>query len=766
MTPCARPGCTGVVDETGYCDVRGHRNDPPSAEATGATGAAGVIGAAEEPARSHGTSGTVPLPVLPATDPLSRVDPAPRPPEHGRPCARPGCAGVVGGGYLGQPPLFEGVCSLCRTPYSFRPKLLPGEMVDRYRVLGCLAHGGLGWVYLAWDTGLELHVALKGLIGDGDEHARRVAVRERQILTVLHHPNIVRILNFVTHPDPRSKTETDYIVMEYVDGRSLHEVAATGDLPVEQVISYGLGILSAFEYLHGFADAGSGRRGLLYCDMKPDNVLHTGDRVKLIDLGAARWIGDRTSPLVHTRDFQVSQEEIDEHWLTVRSDLHTVGRTLESLLPGGWQAGDTPGAESFLRLLRRATAPFPERFSSAAEMAEQLRGVLREILSLRDGLPRPEPSTVFTPTAALLDAGLGAVPPLDHWIGPAGRTALLDPGRPAPSVGAVRLPTPRVNPDDPEAGHLANVSVDDPRRLVDTLGALRRESAEAYLLMCRAHLELAEIDEAGRCLERAGTVLGEGAPYDWRTAWHHGLLALAEGRADLALERFDAVYTALPGEDAPKLALGFCAEHLGEPDRAARHYRAVWHRDRSQVSAAFGLARIHLAEGARGEAVRILDQVPRVSRHFDAARIAAVRIHAGRLPGGPGAGACLPTAADLGEVIDRLPDLYLDGGDRDGDARARLRAALQEAALEWVLEGGGRRAVPGATGTRPGSTTGGGTGVSRGYGPPVLADPVGEAAQRALLEESLRRLAQQADDARRHNALIDLANTVRPRTRR
>ncbi|MBB4914003.1 serine/threonine-protein kinase [Streptosporangium saharense] len=734
MRPCARAGCTGVVDDTGYCDAQGHRNVPQPTKAVEATG-------------EHDFS-VVPLPRLPATDPLSHIDPAPHPPEHGRPCARPGCTGIVGGGYLGQPPLFEGVCSVCRTPYSFRPKLLSGEMVDRYRVLGCLAHGGLGWVYLAWDTRLELHVALKGLIGDGDEHARRVAVRERQILTVLHHPNIVRILNFVTHPDPRSGAETDYIVMEYVDGQPLHRLAAAGDLPVEQVIAYGLGILSAFEYLHGFADTGSGRRGLLYCDMKPDNVLHTGDRVKLIDLGAARWIGDRTSPLVHTRDFQVPQEEIDEHWLTVRSDLHTVGRTLEALLPDDWQAEDAPGAESFLRLLRRATAPFEERFASAAEMAEQLRGVLREILSLRDGVPRPEPSTVFAPTAALLDAGLGAVPPLDHWTDVAGRTASLDPGRPSPAQCAVRLPTPRVDPGDPEAGYLANVSVDDPRRLVDTLAAPRRESAQAHLLMCRAHLELAEIDEAGRCLERAGELLGGRAPYDWRMAWHRGLLALAEDRVEAARERFDAVCTALPGEDAPRLALGFCAEHLGEPDRAARHYRAVWRRDRSQVSAAFGLARIHLAEGARGEAVRVLDQVPRVSRHFDAARIAAVRIHAGRLPGG--AGVRLPTAADLGEAVNRLPDLYLDGGDRDGDARARLRAVLQEAALGWVLESG--------TGSFRRSPT--------RYGAPVLADPVGEAAQRALLEESLRRLAQQAQDAGRHDALIDLANTVRPRTRR
>ncbi|MFD0886963.1 tetratricopeptide repeat protein, partial [Streptosporangium algeriense] len=146
------------------------------------------------------------------------------------------------------------------------------------------------------------------------------------------------------------------------------------------------------------------------------------------------------------------------------------------------------------------------------------------------------------------------------------------------------------------------VFVPQERRLGAPLGDFMAEKGVTHCTLPPS--ALAEIDEAGRCLEKAGAILGGGAPYDWRTAWHHGLLALAEGRVDLAWKRFDAVYTALPGEDAPKLALGFCAEHLGEPDRAARHYRAVWRRDRSQVSAAFGLARIHLDEGARREAVR------------------------------------------------------------------------------------------------------------------------------------------------------------------
>ncbi|GAA2888143.1 serine/threonine-protein kinase [Streptosporangium fragile] len=778
MKPCKRPGCDGTVDDTGYCDTCGHedapdshadpQSPPPPGTPESPFGPRRPTGGESAP-RAHSVSGMagglISLPELLPEDPRSRVDPDPRPPAHGRPCGRKGCAGTIGGSHFGQPALLEGFCPACGTPYSFRPKLRPGEMVGQYEVVGCLAHGGLGWVYLARDTNLDgLYVALKGLINTNDEVAAQLAVRERRFLTAIHHPNIVRIFNFVTHPDPRTGEETGYIVMEYVGGQSLHKIAAGENLPIEQVIVYGLQILSAFEYLHDFTDTGSGRHGLLYCDMKPDNVIHTGKQIKLIDLGAVRWIGDTHAPLVYTHGFQVPREEIETYGLTVRSDFHTVGHTLRELLrlgPGQGAAGKDPadlGVESFNRFLDRATGPFDKRFSSAAEMSEQLRGVLREILSLRDGNPRPEPSAVFAPTAALLDAGLGAVPPLERWTDPAGRTPRLDPGMPTPSAVAVRLPTPQVDPADPAADFLANVSAGDPSRLIDKLGTVQVESAEAQFFMCRAHLELARIDLAEQCLARAEEFLGRSASYDWRVAWHRGLLALANGQVDLpgteagAVHEFDAVYTALPGEDAPKLALGFCAEHLGRPEQAERYYQAIWRRDRSQASAAFGLARIRLAAGDRAGAAKVLDQVPQVSRHFDAAGIAAVRICSGWLPAGP-ADSRLPGAADLDQVIDRLAALYLDGGDQDGDARARLTAAVQEVVLGWVLATGGVEAAS-IAGRKP------------GRGAPILADPADETHQRLLLEASFRRLARQAGNADDHDVLIDLANTVRPRTLR
>jgi len=537
------------------------------------------------------------------------------------------------------------------------PKLRAGDLVGgQYRVEGCLARGGLGWIYLAEDERLDDHVALKGLIDSDDGRARRLMEAERRALVDLKHPNIVQIRNFVRHG------RTDYIVMEYVSGRTLRQIeneARAGGAPfgepfrVGHVVSYGLEILEALGYLHG--------RGLLYCDMKPLNVMHTGSRVKLIDMGAVRRTEDRSSPVVGTPGYLVPKEEIREHGLTVRSDLFALGVTLRELLKAA--QGDRP--ESLDRALARAAhEDFEERFASAAEMAEQLRGVLREILSLQDGRERPERSARFAPSPVLLDGGMGAVPPLRWWTEreaePQDRASgLLEGIRPDPWAVATGLPVPRPDPADPEAGLLDAMDAADPGRLLAKLAQAPRPTAETELLRCRAHLCLADLGRAEKHLLEAESLTG-GARSPWSRLWHRGLLELARGNVSEARGHFDRVYSMLPGESAPKLALGFCEEYLGRPDRAERHYESVWRPDRSQASAVFGLARIRLSQRPRGEVVGLLDEVPRTSRHYDAARIAAIRVLLGPLPGRE-EGERLPSAEDFREALDRLPRLYLDG---------------------------------------------------------------------------------------------------------
>ena len=148
---------------------------------------------------------------------------------------------------------------------------------------------------------------------------------ERRFLAALDHPNIVRIHNFVAHEG------AGYIVMDYIGGKSLKAILAdrrdasggrNDPMPVDRAIAYTLGVLPAMGYFHA--------QGLLYCDMKPDNVMLSGDTLKIIDLGGVRHIDDEEAAIYGTLEYQAP--EVAETGPTVASDLYTVGRMLAVLL--------------------------------------------------------------------------------------------------------------------------------------------------------------------------------------------------------------------------------------------------------------------------------------------------------------------------------------------------------------------------------------------------------------------------------------------------
>jgi serine/threonine-protein kinase PknG len=480
-------------------------------------------------------------------------------------------------------------------------------------------------------------------------------------------------------------------------------------------------------------------------------VMFTQDRVKLIDVGSVRHLDARDPPVLTPRFHD--PEDVSARGVSVGSDLYAVGKTLNYLFEESGPRRDDgigPAVESFHRLVARAVLSAAERdrrFRSAADMSEQLTGVLREVLALRRRREYPERSTLFAPTPALLDAGLGAAPPLDDWAAAgAGATSVQAgvslPRRPTPPQVATGLPVPIADPDDPNAQLLATMTAPDPRGQLSQTTAIEPDSVGAQLLRCRAHIELAELDSAAECLVRAAELAGTTAHHDWRIAWHRALHALARQDVPAAKDGFEAVCKALPGEVAAKLALGACAELAGRLDNAEHDYRAVWQRDRSYASAAFGLVRIHLARGERDRARAVLDEVPRVSPHFRAARTAAVRAGIGQLDSASGT---VPTVADLTDAVRRLSRGEDGGSPSVGEAGERLTAAVREAALVWLLANAG---VP-LAGDRA-----------------VLGDPVTEHGLRTRLEASYRALARQARSADEHSALVDLANTFRPNTLR
>ncbi|MGC4980769.1 tetratricopeptide repeat protein [Streptomyces sp. DT193] len=724
-------------------------------------------------------AGLVEVPGVPRPDPRGMVLENPEVPERKRFCSRSDCGAPVGRSRGEVPGRTEGFCTKCGHPYSFVPKLRTGDIVHgQYEVMGCLAHGGLGWVYLAVDRAVsDRWVVLKGLLDTGDQDAMAAAISERRFLAEIEHANIVRIYNFVEHLDQRTGSLDGYIVMEYVGGKSLKELAngrRTADgkrdpLPVEQACAYGIEALEALGHLHS--------RNLLYCDFKVDNAIQTEDQLKLIDMGAVRRMDDDESAIYGTVGYQAP--EVAEVGPSVASDLYTVARTLAVLafdfqgytnvfvdsLPDPDNIEVFRQYESFYRLLVRATDPDPaRRFASAQEMSEQLTGVLREVVSLQTGRARPALSTLFGPETRVTDtelfgkaaedvSRLGArVVPVRTRKGaaalPAGTngTGPLPPGPPssatlvrpvAAAATALALPVPRVDPGDPNAGFLAGLIASAPAELIAALRAAPAASTELRLRELRARLEMGETNEAGSAVD----TLEADHPDDWRVVWYRGVTALASGENEIAALSFDAVYDAFPGEPAPKLALGVCAEVLGQLDNAAEYYRLVWTTDPSYVSAAFGLARVQLAAGDRRGAVRTLESVPESSIHYTAARVAAVRA---RLRQRPVTETAAPLLDDLTAAAGQVE--ALDGFGLDAVRREQLSTEVLGCALDWVLSG--------SQGSAPAS----------GRGTALLGSELDERGLRFGLERSYRTLARLARGGEERIDLVERANRYRPRT--
>ncbi|GKQ35479.1 serine/threonine protein kinase [Streptomyces sp. A012304] len=709
--------------------------------------------------------GLVSVPQVPRPDPRAMVLENPEVPERKRYCSRSDCGAPVGRSRGEQPGRTEGFCTKCGHPYSFVPKLKAGDVVHgQYEVVGCLAHGGLGWIYLAVDRAVsDRWVVLKGLLDTGDQDAMAAAISERRFLAEIEHANIVRIYNFVEHLDQRTGSLDGYIVMEYVGGKSLKEIANArrtpqgkrDPLPVEQACAYGIEALEALGHLHS--------RNLLYCDFKVDNAIQTEDQLKLIDMGAVRRLDDDESAIYGTVGYQAP--EVAEVGPSVASDLYTVGRTL-AVLTFDFQGYTTVYAdslpdpdsievfrqyESFYRLLVRATDPDPaRRFASAQEMAEQLTGVLREVVSVQTGRPRPSLSTLFGPEVKVTDTEL--FPKLDGEVSRlgaravTGRAAAAGAGAPPAlpgglvkpvdaSAAALALPVPHVDPADPNAGFLAGLLASAPAELITALTAAPSPSVETRLRQVRARLENGDSTAALTSL----SALEDERPDDWRVVWYRGLACLVTGDHEGSALAFDAIYDAFPGEPTPKLALGLCAEVLGQLDNAAEYYRLVWSTDPSYVSAAFGLARVQLAAGDRGSAVRTLESVPESSIHYTAARVAAVRA---RLRQRTAAAADVPFLEDLTAAAAQVEALEAYG--LDPTRREQLSAEVLGSALDWILSGGGRA---GPDGRRV-----------------LLGSDLDERGLRFGLERSYRTLARLATGGEERIDLVERANRYRPRT--
>lgn len=743
MTECERRGHHGTVGADGICDtclrpaqpgtVPGRPENPESESASGTPGPPGPAEQRETEDPQHETREAggswwgLNLASLPSTSPVS-LDAVVKAdltvPVEKRTCQH--CGSAVGRGHDEGEALAEGFCPRCGKRYSLKPRLAPGETVGKYLIKGCIGYGGVGWVFLAEDTHLHgQYAVLKGLINPRDERAADAAARELDFLLEVDHPNVVRVKDFVSVPSGEDGEDARYIVMDYVRGHTLGDLAAQyqdqrGGMPAEHAIAYCLQLLAALDHLHG--------RGWLHCDITPRNVMVAGTEVKVIDLGAGCPQGT-TGHHWGVPGFRAP--EVRKHGCpTIRSDLYSAGKTLDTLFrwsPQDDQAG--PAAESLRLLINRAIADRPEeRFRDAEEMASQLSGVLREYVAARTGAPVPARASMFGPeTIGLPPGDLARIPPLSWWTrDDAFRSAASGAGRPLtgllpdPVDAAARLPAPRPDPRDPAADLVLSLSAADPDSAIEQVNGA--ESPEASLLVCRAELALRQLPAAKDACDRAEARCREG---DWRIGWHRALVRLAEGHWQDAFSGFMGTYQALPGEIVPKLGLGLCAEYLNEFADAERRFSTVWRTDQSYVAAAFGLARTRIRAGDRAGAVKAVDEVPGTSRHARAAEIAAFRLLTGFFP------RCVdPSGDDLEDAERRLREHPGLRPDSQEERQGPLWVLLTEARI-------------GCAG-----------GIRGKRGP-------GFAALRSDLEDGYLSLARRASDDDQHAVLMDLANEAR-----
>ncbi len=310
-----------------------------------------------------------------------------------------------------EPASAAAVHSAAQTPGV---RLLSG----RYSLGEVLGYGGMAEVYRARDVRLERDVAIKILREDlaRDPSFQNRFRREAQAAAALNHPMIVAVYD--TGSDDRHSPPLPYIVMEYVEGRTLREVLLhEGRLTQNRAIEIIIDVCAALDNSH--------RQSIVHRDIKPGNVMISRDgSVKVMDFGIARAVAQSTATVTQTAAVMgtaqyLSPEQARGEKVDARSDLYSAGVVLYELLTGQPPfQGDSPLAVAYQHVGEDAVPPSdierdlsPEvdavvmkalaknpanRYQSAGEMSDDLGRLLsgRRVLAtplLREPAQRPAP---------------------------------------------------------------------------------------------------------------------------------------------------------------------------------------------------------------------------------------------------------------------------------------------------------------------------------------------------------------------------------------
>src|SRR6266849_4353464 len=238
-------------------------------------------------------------------------------------------------------------------PAAPAPPVATERRIGKYIIKRELGRGGMGAVYLAEQPGLGREVAIKELIlsAVADPTALKRFMQEAQVMARTSHPNLVQV------HDLEQIGDANYIVLEFVRGKSLRDRINQGNLPLPQTFAVMHGVLQALDYAH--------KHAIVHRDMKPENVLMSdeGD-VKVADFGIARLTDDsgagstatKTGTTVGTPQY-MSPEQVASSKVDGRSDLYSAGIMFYELVVGQppFTASDADGP--FTLMAKHVQAP-------------------------------------------------------------------------------------------------------------------------------------------------------------------------------------------------------------------------------------------------------------------------------------------------------------------------------------------------------------------------------------------------------------------------
>ncbi|NJL53824.1 protein kinase [bacterium] len=254
---------------------------------------------------------------------------------------------------------------------------------NRYRIETQVGEGGFGRVYRAFHEQLNKTVAIKELSFANLEEATRTQaqelfLREAQLLSQLTHPNLPRVTDYFT------REQTNYLVMDFIEGEHLGAYAATFPdhrIPETEALTLIRPILDALDYLH------SNEPPIVHRDIKPNNIIRTPEgKVYLIDFGLAkRDRGQRQN--VATAGFASAGYTAPEQYhqqVDPRADLYSVGATLYTLLSGRIPPSATDRALE-LAATAHKTDPLDVLDTELTDVSSTTRAAVKRLLAFNAG---------------------------------------------------------------------------------------------------------------------------------------------------------------------------------------------------------------------------------------------------------------------------------------------------------------------------------------------------------------------------------------------